>query len=522
MYRVFLTVFLFNLIFLGNVCPLSAKENKSGDEERQLEIEKAIFLASSSQSRVLRIGLVDCLLYALKNNHDILIKQVDPQLKADDVKIAQADFEPQFTVDLNVHESTELASSALQGANVYTTHEIDLNSGVSGKLPTGTKYSVDYYNQRYKSDSIYDIFNPAYTVEPTITITQPLFKGFGIAVNKADITIARNNKVISEKSFKDTAINTVSKAKAAYYNYVFSLETYSLDKLSLERTVDLLEIDKARYEKGMVSSVGLLETEAAVAQKEKTLLAAEAAVKKSEDELKLVTNLVSDPEIWNAKVELIDKLQMRQEEADLLQSLKNAFSFRPDYQSMCIDLKSRDVKIMVAKNSLLPTIDLSGSFGMNGLGKDYNNALQKTNINYPDWSAGVNVTIPWGGADRAKYDQRKLEKAQALIALKKLEQEIILDIRDKVREVNVRFRQEQAARISLDKETQNYAAQKERYAAGQVSTHDMLDYQDKLSQAELDHVRAVVDYNLALINLDRSQGLTLVKNNVKLDESLKE
>ena len=489
----------------------------SGGEERSREIEKAIFLASSSQDRVLKIGLVDCILYALKNNSEILIKRVDPKLKEDDIKIAKADFEPTFDIDFSVDDSTEVSSSTLQGAEVYNTQDMDLNAGVSGKLITGTKYSIDYYNQRYKSDSAYDIFNPAYSIEPKITITQPLFKGFGIAVNKADITIAQNNKLISQRSFKDTAINTVTKAKAAYYDYIFYLENYSLDKLSLERTLDLLAIDKARYQKGLISSVDLLETEAAVANKEKTLLSAEAAVRKAEDELKLVTNLVDDPEAWNAKIELIDKPELKQEEAGLLKSLENAFVFRPDYQSAKTDLKNREIKIMVAKNSLLPTIDLSGSFGLNGLGKDYYNALQKVNSNYPDWSAGLNVSIPWGGGDRAKYDQRKLEKAQALLTFRRLEQNIILEVRDKVRQVNVYYRQVQAAQISKEKETENYAAQKQRYASGQVSTHDMLDYQDKLSQAELDYVKAVIDCNLALINLDKSQGITLAKNNVKLD-----
>jgi len=46
----------------------------------------------------------------------------------------------------------------------------------------------------------------------------------------------------------------------------------------------------------------------------------------------------------------------------------------------------------------------------------------------------------------------------------------------------------------------------------------MLDYQDKLSRAELDYIKALVDYNVSLINLDKSTGLTLVKNDIKLEE----
>ncbi|MDD4182477.1 MAG: TolC family protein [Candidatus Omnitrophica bacterium] len=110
-----------------------------------------------------------------------------------------------------------------------------------------------------------------------------------------------------------------------------------------------------------------------------------------------------------------------------------------------------------------------------------------------------------------------MEKAQALLSFKRLEQNIILEIRDKVRLVEARRQHVDVAKLSKEKETQNYEAQHERYAAGQVSTHDMLDYQDKLAQAELDFVNALVEYNIAFINLDKSQGLTLIKNDIKLE-----
>jgi outer membrane protein TolC len=337
-------------------------------------------------------------------------------------------------------------------------------------------------------------------------------------VNKADIIVAQNNRLQSGASFKGTVMDSISNAKIAYYNYVFSLESLSITKLSLERARLLVEINKARYQKGLISSVDLLETEAAAAQREKAVLTAEAQVKKAEDDLKLITNLVDDPEVWNAKIELIDKPAFIVQETDLLKSLKDAFEYRPDYYSAKIDLKSRDIKIVTAKNALFPTVDLIGSFGLNGLGKDYQDALEKVSSDYTDWSVGVAFSIPWGSGDRAQYDQRKLEKVQALLAFKRLEQNIILEIRDKVRLAKTQKKQVDVANLSKEKETQNYEAQKERYAVGQVSTHDMLDYQDKLSQAELDYVRALIDYNIALINLDKSQGITLAKNNIKLEE----
>jgi len=514
-----ITALLISLSLCFSLAQAADRQDASSKEARNAEMDMAIFIASGTQERVLKIGIVDCMLYALKKNHDILINKINPKLKEDDVKIAQAEFEPEFTLDYSVEDNTEATTNIFQGAGNVNSNERDLSAGVAGKLYAGTEYSFDVATQRFKNNSPIQTLNPSYSVIPTLTITQPLLRGFGTQINKADIFIARNNKLESISSFKDTVIKAISDVKRAYYNYILFLESYSIEKLAFERVTDLLEINKARYSKGLVSSVDLLESEAAVAQRERVLLAFEAELKKAEDELKYITNIVDDPEVWNAKIELLDKPLFKPEKVDFANAAKNAFTFRPDYEAAKIDLKNRDIRITVAENALLPTIDLTGSFGLNGLGEDYKSALGKANSNYPDLSAGVQITIPWGGGERAEYDQRKLEKAQALLALRKLEQGIILEVRDRVREVNIQAKQVGVARFLRAKEQENYAAQKERYSAGQVSTHDMLDYQDKLSQAELGYVRSLIEYNYAIINLDRTQGLTLVKNDIKLEDN---
>jgi outer membrane protein TolC len=462
--------------------------------------------------------LVDCILYTLKNNSEILIKRVEPQLRQADVAIANSDFEPVFTAQANLQDSTKISSSSLSGAGLSKSRELDLNAGVSGKFITGTEYSVDFNNTRYKSNSALQIINPYYETEPKITLTQPLFKDLGTKVNRAEILIARNNLLESQQGFEDKVMDTITAAITAYYKYIFYLESYSIEKLSLDRAQDLFEINKTRYGKGLLSSVDLLETEAASATRQKLLLAAETALKRAEDDLKLVTNLIDDPEVWNARIELVDKPEFKSEDTDLLKSLENSFKYRPDYLAAKIDLGNRDIKVITSKNSRLPSVDLIGSFGLNGLDKDFQSALEKANLDHTDWSLGVKFSMPWGSGDRAKYDQRQLEKAQALLTFKRLEQNIILEVRDKVRLAKTNYRQVEVAIIAREKEDKNYQAQKERYAAGQVSTHDILDYQDKLAQAELDYIKALVDYNISLVNLDKSQGLTLVKNNIRLEE----
>lgn len=481
---------------------------------------KNAFIESAKSDKIVRIGLVDCITYALKNNSEIRIKRIEPRLREEDIRIAKSDFEPAINIDVQVSDNEEPVSNTLLsgGAASSLTKDIDINTGIEGRLITGTKYNLDFFSKRHKTNSRYQQINPSYEMEPKITITQPLFGKYGVFINRADIVIARNNKKISEQNFKDLVMQTISDAKIAYFNYFYANKSYAIAQLSLKRAQDLLDINKTRYEKGLVSSVDLLESETAVAQREKALLAAEAELKKSEDQLKLITNLVDEPEIWNASLELADEPDVNIYKVDLVESLQSAFKFRPDYESAKIDLKNRDINVKTSKNSVLPTIDLTGSLGLNGLGEDYRDGIDRISSDYKDWSFGIDVSVPWGSGDRAYYNQKKLEKAQALISFHRLEQNIILEIREYVRAVDIQYRQFEASKLAKEKESENHEAQKKRYAAGQVSTHDMLDYQDKLAQAELDYIKSMIDYNAALINLDKAEGLTLVKNDIILEE----
>lgn len=488
------------------------------DDESSLAFDKDAFIESAKNSKVVKLGLLDCVAFALKSNSEIQIKNIEPKLRKDDVTIAKSAFEPTIGFEYLRNDNTEpSAMPFIIGNATNKTKNTIFNADISGRLTPGTLYSIEFLNSINETNSEWQTINPAYTVEPKITITQPILRNFGIAVNTAGIVIAKNTEKMSGEDFKNTVMEIISNTKTAYYNYIYAKKGFSIARAYLKRTHELLKINKARYKKGLISSVDLLETQTAFAQRRKALIYAESFVKKTEDNLKLITNMVDDPFMWNARIDLIDMPEFKKQNLDLIGSMRNAFNYRPDYKTKKIDLENRDILIMVAKNTLLPTLDLLGSFGLNGLGDNYSNALDSVKSDYKDWTIGAKLSIPWGSGDRANYDKTKLEKRQALIAFKRMEQNIILEVRDKVREIDIQYRQVQATKLSKIMETQNYKAQMERYREGQVSTHDMLDYQYKLSQAELDYTEALIEYNKALINLDKAEGLTLEKNNIKLE-----
>jgi len=170
---------------------------------------------------------------------------------------------------------------------------------LSGRTGAGLKYSADLTGTQIKSNLSGLRENPYYTVQPQLTVTQPIFRGAGALVNQANISIARNNILMSDMAVEKTAMEVLYQAEAAYYNYCYFTSKAEISRTMLEWTKQLTEIVKLRYSKGLASSADVLEVEAAQAQQQKEDLAAEAALKKGADALKQVTNLVEDPKLWD-------------------------------------------------------------------------------------------------------------------------------------------------------------------------------------------------------------------------------
>jgi outer membrane protein TolC len=119
--------------------------------------------------------------------------------------------------------------------------------------------------------------------------------------------------------------------------------------------------------------------------------------------------------------------------------------------------------------------------------------------------------------EKGKYEKAKYEKQQALIAFKRLEQKIILDVRDAVRTIDIKYRMLEASQKSRKAEAENYDAQDTRFRAGLVSTLDMRDYQERLARAEANLVKSEIDYNVALLDLSKAQGTMLIEDNIKIE-----
>ncbi|MBN2453190.1 MAG: TolC family protein [Candidatus Omnitrophica bacterium] len=483
--------------------------------------DKSAYIASMGTRKILKIGMVDCVAMALKNNSEIRIQSIVPKISDADVKKASGKFDPSLSMDWLMEDNTDNSDRPLFGPDPTKVRTGTMNFGYDQTLISGTEIALDFNTTRTRSnyDSSFQAINPVFDSFTSVTVTQPLMRGFGIVVAQADLLIARNNKLKSLQDFEQEVIKTLTDVKKAYYDFQYNQEQYKTAVVSLKRVEDLHTINKEKYAKGLASNVDLLQSEAEVARFEQAVAGSEGTLKRAEDDLKYITNLINDDELWNADIELLDEIGYGRKPVRVIDSLDRAFAHRPDYKAEKIDLKNKDISVVYYKNGLLPIVDLVGSYGFNGLAKEIEKDLRVVGSGkYQNWSIGVSVTMPMGNDDaKGSYRRSLFEKEQALLAFKRLEQKIILEVRNAVRDVDIKYRVVEASIRIKDAEMKNYEAQESRFKAGLVSTHDIIDYQEKLARAEVNYASSVIEYDKALAELAKVEGTMLINDNIKLE-----
>jgi outer membrane protein len=172
------------------------------------------------------------------------------------------------------------------------------------------------------------------------------------------------------------------------------------------------------------------------------------------------------------------------------------------------------------RNQLFPQLDLVGSYGQVGSGREYDQAL--TGIRQGDspfYSFGAALSIPLGGnqAARANYRAGKAELQQSLLALKKLEQDIMVQIGVAIQQAETRFGQVASTRQSRAFAETALDAEQRKLANGRTTSFFVLQLQRELTASRLAELSAVAEYNKALAQLALREGTSLERNQLGIE-----
>jgi len=456
------------------------------------------------------LTLRECVERALAGNLDLQIERVNPQLQQWGVVAAEAAFEPALTGSASFTDDSQPATT---GSTL--TRQWKFTTGLTGKLPSGTEYEVTGLEKRSDGTTYTD---PVHAGSGTVTLTQPLLKNFWFGPNLAPVRVARKQRQMADEALAALVMNTVSDTCKAYYELVFAIGNHQAKLEDLNRAKALLAENRRRVEIGVLSPLDVTQAEAGVAEREEAVIVAARAIKDQENVLKRLM-LAEVRELQDASLVPVDYPVVHMVETDVARSIREALRSRPDYRQLQRDLERQHIQVAYNRNQLWPEVNLQASYALNGQGGSFGDVVDHAATgDNPTWFVGLTVTIPLGNKSaRASYETAKLKAAQALLALKRLEQDIIVEVDNAVGQVQTNLKRVEASRAASRLAEESLQAEETKLRAGSSTSFLVLQAQSQRAAARSAEIRAQADYNKSLIELSRVQGTLLREQNIQLE-----
>ena len=127
------------------------------------------------------------------------------------------------------HFSNPQTTDVVTGTTTFITESSNSNVGARVGFKTGATATMQWVNTSQSTNSLRNNFDPSLRSRVTLTMTQPLLRGFGLAVNTRNITVAKRNQEVSDLAFKDQVITVVVRMEQLYWDLV-SLRANSLPR----------------------------------------------------------------------------------------------------------------------------------------------------------------------------------------------------------------------------------------------------------------------------------------------------
>jgi len=469
--------------------------------------------------REVKLGLDEAIRLALVKNFVIKVDAFSPLVARAGVTEAFGRYDPQLkgSYQKSRYEDPLLAdplTGLRPAADLSKTNTTRL--AVEGLLPLGTTYQIGGSTTNEPSTS--NNFANTYTSFAGVTATQPLLRNFGLNPGLYQIRLARTNLAISEWEYRITVTNVITQVIYAYSDLHLARAYLKTAARSRDMTVQLYNENEGRRKRGAMSEYDVLSARARVANREESVLEAERGVHLAENALKQLVSDERNPEFFNWHLAIEPLPPASTDAIDPAAGFREALTQRPDYRSACLGVKKNDLDRRYLRGQLLPSVDLNGSYGYNGIGTTA--ALSRTDArsqDYAAYTAGVSVSVPLTSAtERGRARAAKLRLRQSETDLQRLEQDILISVSNAAQQVESTRKRVATTQSARDLNEQMLQAEMKRLRAGTGSTFNVLYQQEQLSSAEVAAAQAEADHRKALAEYDRQTGHTLESQHIAL------
>lgn len=440
---------------------------------------------------------------ALANSLDIQIAKFDAYIKRTSLKKEESIFDTFLNAQVLYLRDKKSQSTTFAGTE---SKEHSFSLGLEKKIPTGTTITVDAVGTKKRTNSVFATLNPYNEASLQATIVQELGKNFFGIADRADIKITKIDIENSDFTSLDDIEKALFKAQQAYWRLVLRVEELLIAQDMVDNAEKLYDAYKNKYSLGLAEESEFLAIEALLYERRSNLLVTKSHRIAAKNNLLFLLNQGE----FEQEVIPEEDLNFALNSINLYQALKDAVGTRRDYKRANNKIKKNKIEIVVSKNALWPQIDLKASLIRNNIGLARGQVWEDAGSGANDEiSLKLTFKVPLENREaKADLERVKFENAQLLLDLKRTERLILLEINNKVNEINTFKEQAELFKAIADIHDRKLQKQIKRLKFGRSDMDTLIDYEQDLIVSRRLLALRLFDYRLATTELD------LIKNSL--------
>jgi HAE1 family hydrophobic/amphiphilic exporter-1 len=496
----------------------------------------------AGQRQAYELSLLDAVELALRNNLSVQVARYGPQSSFEGINASRAPFDTNlsFSIPSSFSRGTQPTTNQTQGGDVITSQGLNGGFQWSENLEWGTNYSLSWTSSRSSNNNQFATFNPSFSSGLRGQINQPLLQGFG-EVNRTGIRVAMNSYDQSIEQFRGSVQNIIAQVVSAYWNLRGQAEGVRVQEESLELAEQQLARNEIQVEIGTLAPIETVQAETSVAASRLSLIQAQNQLENAQDQLKELINfdtVVDDPFAYD----LVATEEPEQTVAaiDAEEAVSVALENDPQLIQQRIGLRSAELQLNQAENSLLPNLSVNASFNLQGRGgtriirsgglggeeteiieTGFGTAISQVfSGDFNTWSVGASLTFPLHNySAKASAARARISQNQQMTQFEQRRQQITYDIRQQVRNVQNLVQQVQTATLRRELADRQLQAEQRKFEVGTTTNFQVLTFQRDFSNAQLAELQAIINLQGAIAQLELSKGTLLQYFGVQLGDA---
>lgn len=405
-------------------------------------------------------------------------------------------FDPVAFADVEHLDEENRSTSPFETLEIAESQETNFSAGVRTKLRFGTELEASLESTKLETNSTFSTVNPEYDTAGKLSLRQPILRGFGPG-SRVGLSSAEAGLASARATREDLLRGVRTATETAYWDLYAAWRDHGVQLLLVDRAKLLLQQADTRAKMGLVGPNQVANARVFLAQQELAALDSEERLDGTSDRLaSLIGERPANVARFRPSDEPLHLYPVGSEES----VVQSAMRSNRRLQAAHYELESIESTWKGARWNALPTLDLKGSLGGNGLAGTGQDVLfgdtvipsrisgdfadsfeQVTARDYPTWSVGLEMQMPLG----LRSGRGERDRLRALTARK--EQQVEAERRALEEEVRARHREVSNGGRRLEIAREGVDASAEQVRIG------IIEYQNGRTTA-FELVRLAADY----------------------------